>query len=128
VPIQVAGLALLFPQESGSLAMFTAIRRASSLRSLPLNNGSFLLDDTPCVASLTLRSCSRSILSSSCLFWVPWAAEIRCPPHVCCNSGNASRPPTGPKRARSMERHAHWTKSRCRFNGFEVEHENRRGL
>jgi hypothetical protein len=76
VPIQVAGLALLFPQESGSLAMFTAIRRASSLRSLPLNNGSFLLDDTPCVASLTLRSCSRSILSSSCLFWVPWAAEI----------------------------------------------------
>jgi hypothetical protein len=46
VPIQVAGLALLFPQESGSLAMFTAIRRASSLRSLPLNNGSFLLDDT----------------------------------------------------------------------------------
>ena len=75
MPIQVAGLALLFPQESGSLAMFTAIRRASSLRSLPLNNGSFLLDDTPCVASLTLRSCSRSILSSSCLFWVPWGGR-----------------------------------------------------
>ena len=65
MPIQVAGLALLFPQESGSLAMFTAIRRASSLRSLPLNNGSFLLDDTPCVASLTLRSCSRSILNQA---------------------------------------------------------------
>jgi hypothetical protein len=30
VPIQVAGLALLFPQESGSLAMFAAILRASS--------------------------------------------------------------------------------------------------
>jgi hypothetical protein len=35
VPIQVAGLALLFPQESGSLAMLAAIRRASSrVRSL----------------------------------------------------------------------------------------------
>jgi hypothetical protein len=50
VPIQVAGLPLLFPQESGSLAMFTAAASHSEMQAsawlpafMPFKGGSISL-------------------------------------------------------------------------------------